>query len=481
MSYGVQLTPHQHRISIVIAPDERSAQVVVEGNQFHVAGDSPKETRRAALDVAADYAARTGRPVVVDARDAHSVWELIANPSGVVRAAPAGGGRAAPPRPPRAPRRRGPGTGTGRRVALAVAGGAVAVAVLAGGGYAVVRFLPDTLETVQGEQTSAPEPATLDSRPVPPGFTEQAAWRLDMAPGTRPAVAPDGSAVAFVDPDERLVVAGPDGVERWAADLPVPLGDIDQQLRIVAAGESLRVALVGDGTLWTWPLEGGDPEAVELPAGAQVSYAGRAPLVLAGGGAFVPSGGELAPVPLSDGQGALAADGDAVLVASARGPWAWAAEDGEPAEVEPAEPDGARRLDRVLTASAEHVLIRWTSADEDRVVLAVHDAQDGSVAASVAIAPGELEDARWVAGEAVAAYGPVVVDLTAGEARALSGFTPVTAAGDTLFGELDGAEVAVARDGDPVELEPDTAQPWGLLDGRAVVVAGDGLYALSPE
>ncbi|MFC7328818.1 hypothetical protein [Marinactinospora rubrisoli] len=480
MSYGVQLTPHQNRVSIVIAPDERSARVVVEGTERRVAGDSPKETRRAALDIAADYAARTGRPVVIDARDNHSVWELVANPSGVIRAAPAAGGRGAPPRPQRAPRTRGPGSGAGRRIALVVAGGVVAVAVLVGGGYAAVQYLPDTLGIGQ-EEPPVPEAATFDSRPVPPGFTDQAAWRLAMAPGTRPAVAPDGSAVAFVNADERLAVVGADGVERWSAELPVALGDIDQQPRIVRAGESLQVLLGGDGTLWLWPIGGGDPEEVELPAGAQVSYAGRAPLVAAGDGAFVPSGGELAPVPLSEGQGALAADGEAVLVAAARGPWAWAAEGADPAEVEPAEPDGAERLDRVLTASAEHVLIRWTTEDEDSVVLGVHDAHDGSVVASAAIAPGELTDARWVAGDTIAAYGPVVVDLAAGAARVVPGFTPVTAVGGTLFGELDGAEVAVEGDGDPEELEPDTAQPWGLLNGHAVVVAGDGIYALTPE
>ncbi|WP_316042189.1 hypothetical protein [Nocardiopsis sp. CNR-923] len=52
-------------VVIVIAPDERSAEISIEGHRQIVTGHVPKETRRAALDVATGYAARIGQPVLV--------------------------------------------------------------------------------------------------------------------------------------------------------------------------------------------------------------------------------------------------------------------------------------------------------------------------------------------------------------------------------------------------------------------------------
>src|SRR5690606_22325249 len=81
---------------IVIAPDERSAEIVIEGHRQVVTGLAPKDTRRAALDVATGYAARIGQPVLVDARDANGYWRLVATPDGVVQAAE----QSVPDRPP---------------------------------------------------------------------------------------------------------------------------------------------------------------------------------------------------------------------------------------------------------------------------------------------------------------------------------------------------------------------------------------------
>ncbi|GAA3735197.1 hypothetical protein HDA32_003959 [Spinactinospora alkalitolerans] len=486
MSTGAEPMPQWHHVTLAIAPDERSAEVTIEGRTRLVTGQGAKETRRAAIGAIAEYATRTGRHVVIDAQDAHSVWQLVATPAGVVRAA------ATPPQPPQRSRR-------GRRLAVVAVGGVLAVGVLAGAGVAAVRLLPDaTVVPVDG--SSAPASATFETRPAPPGFTRQADWRLPMAPGTRPAVALDGSAAALIDPDERLMVVGPGGTETWSAELPVEVGDIDGPLRFARDGDTQRVVLVGDGALWLWPAGGGVPERFDLPDDAEVSFAGTGPLVTAGDDAFVPSfaassedsaeaaaspggfsEGELVRVEPPGGTGAMLADGGEVLAASADGPWAWAGGEEEPREVEADRPEGAEEVDRVLTASAGYVIVRWSADDEDRTVLAVHDAGDGSVTASAAIAPDELEDARWVDGDRTAAYGPLLVDLADGTTDVLSGFIPVNAAGDTLYGELDGAPVAVGADGEPVELEEDTARPWGLLDGRAVVVADDDLYALSPE
>ncbi|GAB3204769.1 hypothetical protein ACQEU5_03270 [Marinactinospora thermotolerans] len=459
---------HPDHVILVVSADELSAEVTVAGQSHVVTGRDPKETRRAALAIATGYAARTGRTVLIDARDAYRSWRLTATPTGVVRAADAPGA----PRPVR-PRPR-----NGRKIALVAAGGAVAVALLAGAGFTVVQLLSGPAEVTAQEEA---ERIVFDSRPVPPGFTDQAAWRLPMAEGTSPAVAPDGSAAALFGPDDRLTVLGPDGTPAWSSDAPVPLDAIDQPLRFIADGDVFRIAFVADGALWIWPAEGGEPERVDLPDEATVTFAGTSPLIADGDRGLVVSGGRATPVELPEGMSALLADRDRVLAASVDGPWAWVAPGEDPREVSPAKPDGARELDAVVTASERHVIVRWTTADDARVLLAVHDAGDGAVVAAAEVAPDDLAEARWEESDDLAAYGPVLVEPSKGTARIVPGFTPLTSAGDTLYGEVDGAPVALGHDGEPVELEEDTARPWGLLDGHAVVAGAGALYALAPE
>ncbi|MFC4565433.1 hypothetical protein ACFO4E_26550 [Nocardiopsis mangrovi] len=465
--------PHRAPVVLVVSPDERSAEVTIQGHTRVVTGDSPKETRNAALDHAAGYAAHLGTPVLINARDANGAWQLIISPTGVVRAAGGTEIEMAAKRAPGAGRR-------GRRVVLVTAGGALAIATVAGIGVAAVQMLPGLTPATQVD--SGEDPAvTLEARSAPPGFTTQADWRLATLPGTRPGVAADGSAVAFIDPEERITVAGPDGSTLWSADLPLPAGDIEGAPTFVADAQGdLGLAVTGNGTLWQWPAGGGEPAEFELPSGARVTFAGASPLVLGDGAALVPDDGDLRPVAIPSGYGAMLADPGRVLAAVQDGPWRWVGLDGETTEVEPETPEGADDIAEVLTARSDHVIVRW-SADDDREVLAVHDSADGSVVAQTPVDPALLDGARWLANGTVAAYGPVVVDIGGGSATVLEGFAPASAAAGFVYGEAAGASIAVGPDADPVNLPADVARPWGVIDGRAVVIADGDLYALSPE
>ncbi|MBV2366127.1 hypothetical protein ACFPZ0_24180 [Streptomonospora nanhaiensis] len=473
MTEAADSHPHRSPVVLVVAADERSAEVTIERQTRVVFGATPKETRNAALDLVADYAAHLGRSVLVNARDVNGAWQLIVSPTGVVRAA---GGREVALMADR-PRR-----GRAGRIAAVAAGGVVVLALLGGGGFAAVRYLPDALA---GGPTAAPErpTVTMQARQAPPGFTEQARWRLPMRDGAQPDVSPEGDRVALVDVDGRLRVVGPDGETAWSADLPLPADEMTGPPRFVAAGDGQGVAVVGEGRLWVWPPGGGEPRAYELPEGAEVTFAGAGPLVMADGRPSIPSGGELAPVEKPEGSGALLSDGRRVLTAVVRGPWVWVAPDGTREEVEPAAPQGAGELDEVLTAGGDTLVASWrVPGADDRRVLALHDAADGTVRAAAEVPAGAAaDDADWAHGEAVAVYGPVVFDLATGTGTVLEGFAPASAAGEVAFGDLDGAPVAVTADAAPIELEGDVARPWGLLDGRAVVVAGGDLYALLPE
>ncbi|WP_046469592.1 hypothetical protein [Allosalinactinospora lopnorensis] len=466
--------PLRQPVTIVISADETRAEITIEGGTQIVTGRAPKETRRDALDVATRYALRMGRPVRVHARDANGEWRLVVTPGGVVRAE-------SEEAPAARPGKRTSGTGRGRKAARVAVGGVLAVAIVAGIGVAALRFWPDTTVT-PGD--GADPAATLDTRSAPPGYGPEAAWRLPMEPGSHPAVSPDSDRLGYIDPDGRLVVAGPDGAPEWSDDLPFPVEDIDGPPQFVRDGGDYGVALVtSDGTLWQWPADGeGAPEEYDVPGGLSVTFAGSSALVANDERAFVPVDGELEPVAMEGEAGPLIADGERVLTAELRAaPWIWATPEGETSEVEPDTPPKADDIDEILTARTDYVIVRWNAQKGDGAVLAVHDSVDGSVVASTALDPDELDGARWIQGETAAAYGPVLVDLEDGTAETVEGFAPVSAAGGTIYGEVGGVPVAAGPGQDPVDLDEDAARPWGLLNGHAIVVADGHLYALSPH
>ncbi|MFC3997822.1 hypothetical protein ACFOVU_17945 [Nocardiopsis sediminis] len=466
--------PHRAPVILVVSPDERSAEVTIQGHTRVVTGNSPKETRNAALDLAAGYAAHLGTSVLINARDANGAWQLIISPTGVVRAA---GGTEI-----EIAAKRAPGRGRrGRRVVMVTAGGALAIAAVAGIGVAAVPLLPGLGPSIQVGPGEDPA-VTLEGRSAPPGFTTRADWRLPTLPGTRPGVAPDGSAVAFIDPDEQVTVVNPEGTTLWSAGLPLPPGDIEGAPTFITDGQGdLGLAVTGNGRLWQWPAGGGEPTELELPSGSRVTFAGTSPLVLGEGTAQVPDDGELRTVAIPSGYGAILAEPGRVLTAVQDGPWRWVGLDGDTTEVEPQAPDGAGDIAEVLTGRSDHMIVRWSAEEGDQEILAVHDSGDGSVVAQTPVDPALLDGARWLANGSVAAYGPVIVDLDGGSATVLEGFAPGSAAGGFVYGEAAGAPVAVGPDADPVNLPADVVRPWGVLDGRAVIIADGDLYALSPE
>ncbi|GAA1115484.1 hypothetical protein GCM10009605_55940 [Nocardiopsis composta] len=440
-------------------------------------GESPRQTRSGALDAAASYAAHLGRPVLVNARDANGSWQLSVSPTGVVQTvggtdAELGAGR----------EKKG-SAGKGRKILVGTASAVLVLGVLGGAGYFALGLLPGGGSGTTAS-SDAETPIPFEALPAPPGFAAEAAWSHPMAPGIDPTVAPDGGSAAFVSEGGELTLIGPDGTVRWAEKIPVAAGEVENGPYFVADGDGYGVALLGKGRMWLWSAEGGEPVETEVPEGGRVSFAGGAPLVEGGDGdAFVTTaGGDLEKIEVpGSGYGAMLYDGEQVLAAVLSGPWKWARPDGGGGkEVEPDEPKGADEIDRLLTARADHVVVLWTAKRGDDGIVAVHDSRDGSVVAQASVDPDELSEAHWEQGGDVAAYGPVVFDLAAGEGT-VTGLVPESASDGRVFGEIDGDPVAVDGTGEASEIAPDTARPWGLLDGRAVVVAGETLYGLSPE
>lgn len=469
---------------IAIAPDERSAEIVIEGQRQVVTGSVPKETRRAALDVATGYAARIGQPVLIDARDSNGYWNLVATPDGVVQAAdrlpPAAAAAPAPTAPAEARPAASSEPRRGRR-GLVIAGAVVLALVLLGGaGVAGWSMMP---REDPAAQTTTTETQVL-GHPAPPGYTDTVEFSEELAPGSQPGVSRDGELMAFMGPDERLTLFDASGERLWSAALPEAAAEFLGPPRFVDYDGEPAVVLESTGTLWFWPVAGGAHTSITLPEDASTQYVGSSALVRGGDDALVPTGGELEPVDVPDGAAPMLAEGTEVLTAVRTGAWTWVDPQGEVAEVTARRPENAGEMEAVVTALREYVIIRWEPLRGEGAVLAFHDSRDGSVIGAAEIDPADLEDVRHRSGPigtGIASYGPVVMDPESGDTAVVPGFEPQMAVGSTVFGQLDGAPVAVDAAGEVRETDPASAQPAGLLGGNAIVVHEDHLYAIPSQ
>lgn len=459
---------------IVIAPDERSAEIHIEGHRQVVTGLEPRETRRAALDVATGYAARIGLPVLVDARDVNGYWRLVATPDGVVQAAeqetPE---REQDPRP--VPRERGRGRGL-----LVVGAVVLALGLISGAGFVALR----ALSGAEDEEGSAEETMVALGHPVPPGFDDTVAFEHELAPGTSPGLSREGEMLALVDVENRLHLFDAEGEHHWGVDLPAPAEEMLEGPRFVEYDGGTTVVMESSDSLWFWSVEDGTSTGVELPDQASPQYAGGSVLVRVDEERYLPVAGELVEVEMPDSGAAMLSEGEEVLIAVSNGPWRWIDAGGEGEEVTPRRPDEAGELVAVVTALREYVIVRWESLQGDGEFLAFHDGRSGEALGGSEIAPDDLEGVGHRSGPigtGTVAYGPVVVDTQSGRAVTVPGFLPEIAVGSQIFGELDGRDVSVGVDGEPTDVPEGAEIPLGLFGTDAIVVHEDHLYAISPQ
>lgn len=478
---------------IVIAPDERNAEIVIEGRRQVVQGQAPQETRRAALDIATGYAAHIGQPVLVEARDANGYWRLLATPDGVVQAAdqpvqghsPQGSPQQPPTGPvpsmdPTTPKERAAGAKR-RRVLLVVGAVCLALLLLVGGGLVAARFLsgPTEASDEEGDDTTV----ELD-HPAPPGYATTVDITEELAPDTRPSVDREGERLAYIDPSERLNLLNADGSREWSVDLPFASGEALGSPRFVEFDGGPHVALETAGALWLWPESGGTVVNVELNESASAQFVGDGVLVRDDDSAYVLVDGELAEVDTPGGSAALLAEDGRALAGVLEGPWHWVAPDEDPQRVEPERPEGAGDLVEVMTFLRGYALVRWETEEGDGHILAFHDNADGSVLGTAEVEEEDLAEVHHRTGPLgpdLAAYGPVLFAPGSGETSVVPGFEPEVALGDQVFGELDGVTVAIDATGESTEVPEGAETPRGLLGDRAVVVHDGHLYAIPPE
>jgi hypothetical protein len=248
--------------------------------------------------------------------------------------------------------------------------GAPAMGVLVVASVAVMMLNGRGSSADAGAPTpTAPVPPAgqLYTELAPPGWSQNAAWVVDLAADApAPVVAGDGTVVAVTardnsatpqDGDERyLSVLEPTGQTRWAVPLDTPprVGP----LALTVDGADV-VAIAGTRDLTYWPLTGGTETVVPLPSGAKVTPTGV--VVLPNNQLGYLHGGALQTVdglPRTDP--AIALDGAVLVTQPDTGAWWTLTATTPPTAVRPTPPAGADAVTAVLATSDDQVLIGWS-------------------------------------------------------------------------------------------------------------------------
>ena len=359
----------------------------------------------------------------------------------------------------------------------------------------------------------APPAGQLYTQYPPPGWSAQAAWTLPIADHTSLAVDDTTGTTALLTPNDRttsttekatatfinshdagyLSVIDATGRTLWAT----AIGD-DQ---IVAGPKILtldnrQVVLVGGSTNVTyWPLTGGNPTTVDLPAdtvGALNLAGDNVGIQLADNRiAYLDATGfrTLDALPLTEM--AFALDGRIISAQSETGAWWTQRADSAPTATRPAAPTHTYGLDQILTITPDHVILSWNGtnpADQGNTsptyVLAAYRTTDAALIAQTTVDTRPVTSADTlfadtvhgltVAGDTILTDNPTHPTLAA-----ITGFVP-TAAVDQVYGTQDGHNVVVDSAGHISTVTDSTLVPVGTAAGQLLVESQDQLYALPP-
>lgn len=385
---------------------------------------------------------------------------------------------------------------------LVIVGVVVGILVIAFVVVALVHRGGSGADDKRGPQPSAnattseakPGPPVLPAQ-APPGWSKNAAWIATVAVPTAkaPTVAASTTAVAVITTDGKVALLDPaTGHVRRAFDLPagehrgVRLALVDRVESVLVQAGSLLAYAPADGSA--------APTVLDLPDNAQVSYAGDAPLVVAGTAASVVEDAKLVPVDLPPNATAMAADGATVIAAVPVGPWWSAAPGREPVAVTPVAPRAGATIFRIAAAGHNRVAVIWNGPDAATVTVVLYDATSGQSLVTTDAPLDQVRKTAWVWGTdgRVAALGPVVYDLQANKASVRPGFGPVVGWGKLLYGQsISDPQTTLVLDATdparpPTPLGAGVPLPWGGPTGQLLLILDSTptttptLYALTP-
>ncbi|MDX6265123.1 MAG: hypothetical protein QOH84_6811 [Kribbellaceae bacterium] len=447
--------------------DDHNAEVKIAGRSHPVNHHDP---RQAAIQLVSERAAQLGRPVKATAVESDGAsWPLIIHPDGQVESVDADVKSSKPIWP--------------IIVATVVAGVLIAATVI----YLVVLRTPGddvTEPTVSPKLPELPAPSVgpdqFAARPVPPGWTANASWTVDLNPDTAPAVSPNGKEVAIITPDEKIAVFDSTGKVLWQDKVP---RGAETPVYTTVDGKPV-VAVVAPESLYYWAGDGAEAVELDLPNSATVQFFGTSPLVVLSSeaGASVVSGGELKPLPTPQRLTTLLlAEGDRALSARYAGPLYWDQPGKDAVPVMPKLPKGATAIDHIVAASPGQALVIFDTKVAERVMPAVVDTRTGNVVALCpTVAPNEADGWQWVPDEAhkVAAWGECLINFARKTTTFSKDFEPLSITGMTVYGQSNSSLLVGTPGGKFRPLAAGTARPWGVAGTHAIVVHDGVLYAL---
>ncbi|QNE19801.1 hypothetical protein F1D05_20135 [Kribbella qitaiheensis] len=450
--------------------DDHNAEVKIAGRSHPVNHHDP---RQAAIALVAERSAQLGRAMKATAVESDgSSWPLIIHPDGQVEAVEVA-------------------TKNDKPIWPIIAAAALAVVLVAGTALylLVIRdhgpAKPTSTESPKLPELPKPEVKAdqFAARPAPPGWSTNAAWTIDIKPDTHPAVSPDGSEVAVLTADQKLVVLDSAGKVIYQDKVPR-----DTTSPVYTTVDSKPVlAATAPGSLFYWPGDGAPPTDIELPDSAQVQFFGSSPLVDMGteAGASVVTGGELQAAPNQPRLSTiLLADGNRVLMARYAGPLYWSEPGKDLVTLQPKPPPGAKSIDHIVAASAGRVIVHWTTGKANEVIVSVNSTANGAVVATCPkVSPDQADDWHWLPDQAgkVASLGECLINFTSGKTSLLTQFEPQSVNQTTIYGQVGGDLVSVVPGSKLVKLQPNTARPWGTAGDHAIVVHDSVLYALDKK
>ncbi len=450
--------------------DDHNAEVKIAGRSHPVNHHDP---RQAAIALVAERAAQLGRAVKATAVESDGAsWPLVIHPDGQVDAIEVS-------------------TKSDKPIWPIIVAAALAI-VLVGSTALYLLVLrnpgPAKPDPEAGKLPQLPAPKVVPdqfaARPVPPGWTANASWTVDIAEKSTPAVSPDGSEIAVLTADQKIAVFDSSGKVLWQDKVPK-----NAKSPVYTTIDSKPVvAVTAPKSLLYWPGDGFESTEVELPDGASVQFFGTSPLVLlndGAAGASVVSGGELKPAPNQPRLSTiLLAEGDRALMARYAGPLYWSQPDKDLVTIQLKPPAGATAIDHIALASPGRAVVIWKTKTTDVVIPSVNSTVDGSVvAACPTVSSNQTTNWKWLPDQSnkVAVFGECLIDQTNRKTTPLEDFTPLSITQTTIFGTLTDKTVAITPGANPVEIPPNTARPWGIAGNHAIVVHASVLYALDKK
>lgn len=369
-----------------------------------------------------------------------------------------------------------------RGVPAPVRWGAPALAVLTVASLGVLIFHgkgQHTDDTAAPAVAAVPPAGQLYTETGPPGWTQQAAWTVQLAKDApAPITTADGTTIAVTADDRSanpqtgdtryLSVLETDGRTRWAA----PLSTAPRVGPILSRVDGVDVALIaGTRDVTYWPLTGGDPTVVSLPSGATLTPTGVIKLRDDQLG-YLHAGAIAVVDQLPRTEPAIAVDGAVIVTQADDGAWWTLRADAAPTVAKPAPPTGVTGLRDFLAVGPDHVITAWTTADQRTCAVAAYATNDAATQATTTLPCASLPraGATYASTGAVAGVGTLI--LRDGTITAAPGVT-ITAVVDQVYGTKSGDDVLVSADGNTTPLPAGTLIPTGLSDGHLLVVDSD--------